>query len=91
MEEYIKLKDLKELLADLYQEPEYQHTGETYFAGICAVSDAVTDIPTTQIPESAQWLPYSHTMMECSACGRHTAIHRYRYCPHCGAYMKGSK
>lgn len=91
MEEYIKLKDLEELLASLYQEPEYQHNGETYYAGICAVSDAVTDIPTTQIPESAQWLPYSHTMMECSACGRHTAIHRYRYCPYCGAPMKGSK
>lgn len=52
MEEYIKLKDLEELLASLYQEPEYQHTGETYYAGICAVSDAVTDIPTTQIPEA---------------------------------------
>ena len=91
MEEYIKLKDLKELLADLYQEPEYQHAEETYYAGISAVQIDLERLPTIQIPESAEWLPYSHTMMECSACKRHTAIHRYRYCPHCGAYMKGSK
>ena len=91
MEEYIKLKDIKDLLADLYQEPEYQHTGETYYAGISEVGMAVLDISTMQIPEPAEWLPYSHTMMECSACKRHTAIHRYRYCPYCGAYMKGSK
>lgn len=91
MEEYIKLKDLEELLASLYQEPEYQHNGETYYAGISAVQIDISSLPTIQIPESAQWLPYSHTMMECSACGRHTTIHRYRYCPYCGAPMKGSK
>ena len=91
MEDYIKLKDLEKVILEVYQEPEYWHTGETYYAGICAVSMAVPDIPTTQIPEPAEWLPYSHTMMECSACKKHTPIHKYRYCPHCGAPMKGSK
>lgn len=91
MEEYIKLKDLAETLTKLNQEPGYWHAGETYYAGISAVGDAVSDLPTIQIPEPAEWLSYSHTMMECSACKRHTAIHRYRYCPYCGAYMKGSK
>ena len=31
------------------------------------------------------WKYYSTTMMECSVCGRHTAKHRYEFCPHCGA------
>lgn len=34
------------------------------------------------------WTHYSSTMMECSVCGRHTARHRYEYCPHCGARME---
>lgn len=33
------------------------------------------------------WKYYSHTMMECSVCGRHTTKHKYKYCPHCGAEM----
>jgi ribosomal protein L37E len=33
------------------------------------------------------WLYYSTTMMECSVCGRHTAKHRFEYCPHCGSAM----
>lgn len=33
------------------------------------------------------WLPYSTTMMECSVCGRHTARHRFEFCPHCGSQM----
>lgn len=32
--------------------------------------------------------PYSGTMMECSICNRHTARHKFAYCPHCGAKMK---
>lgn len=37
--------------------------------------------------EPAVWVRYSTTMMECSRCGRHTARHRFEYCPHCGAPM----
>ena len=33
------------------------------------------------------WLYYSTTMMECSVCGRHTARHRFEFCPHCGSAM----
>lgn len=33
------------------------------------------------------WLYYSTTMMECSVCGRHTARHRFEFCPHCGSQM----
>ncbi len=35
------------------------------------------------------WTYYSVTMMECSVCKRHTARHRFEYCPHCGAVMDG--
>lgn len=35
------------------------------------------------------WHRYSTTMMICTACGRHTARHKYAYCPHCGAKMDG--
>ena len=34
------------------------------------------------------WLWYSSTMMECSNCKRHTARHKFEYCPHCGAEME---
>ena len=33
------------------------------------------------------WVYYSTTMQECSNCKRHTARHKFKYCPHCGAVM----
>jgi hypothetical protein len=38
-----------------------------------------------------EWTRYSTSMMECSVCKRHTAYHRYKFCPHCGAKMKGGE
>lgn len=34
-----------------------------------------------------RWKRYSTTMMECSLCGKHTARHKFNYCPNCGAKM----
>ena len=34
------------------------------------------------------WLYHSTTMQECSNCQRHTARHKFKYCPHCGAIME---
>lgn len=34
------------------------------------------------------WAYYSTTMQECSNCHRHTARHKFKYCPHCGAVME---
>lgn len=34
-----------------------------------------------------RWETYSTTMMACSKCGKHTAKHRFNYCPSCGARM----
>ena len=42
-------------------------------------------------PIKGTWLYYSTTMMECSICGRHTARHRFEYCPHCGSKMVKEK
>ena len=36
-----------------------------------------------------RWEYYSTTMQECSVCKRHTARHRYEFCPRCGAKMEG--
>ena len=41
--------------------------------------------------EPATWVRYSASMMACSRCGRHTARHRFEYCPHCGAPMRERK
>ena len=35
-----------------------------------------------------RWVYYSTTMQECSNCQRHTARHKFKYCPHCGAIME---
>lgn len=35
-----------------------------------------------------RWEYYSTTMQECSNCKRHTARHKFSYCPHCGAAME---
>ena len=39
--------------------------------------------------QHGRWDYYSSTMQECSVCKRHTPRHRYTFCPHCGANMRG--
>ena len=50
----------------------------------------ITENPTEDVAEvvHGRWEYYSTTMMECSNCKRHTARHRFKYCPHCGAIME---
>ena len=51
----------------------------------------IDDAPTVDAVEVVHgyWLYYSSTMQECSNCHRHTARHKFKYCPHCGAVMEG--
>lgn len=49
---------------------------------------STADIAPERTP--ATWVGYSTTMMTCSRCGRHTARHRFKYCPHCGARMNAT-
>lgn len=60
----------------------------------CWVDDMrgdVIDAPAADVAPVIRgcWTRYSTTMMSCSACGRHTARHKFKYCPHCGARMNG--
>ena len=62
-----------------------RYTGE----GIIYVED-VDKAPTVDAVEvvHGRWRYYSTTMQECSNCQRHTARHKFKYCPHCGAIME---
>ena len=46
-------------------------------------------LPTVDAVEvvHGNWVYYSTTMQECSNCKRHTARHKFKYCPYCGATM----
>lgn len=50
----------------------------------------ICNAPTVDAVEvvHGRWEYYSTTMQECSNCKRHTARHRFKYCPHCGAVME---
>ena len=58
----------------------------------CLVDDMlseVLDAPAADVEQvrRGRWKRYSTTMMECSLCGKHTARHKFNYCPNCGAKM----
>lgn len=36
----VELDQVKKLISRLYNEPEYLHKGETYYAGLCALDYA---------------------------------------------------
>ena len=50
---YVKFEDIKVLLKKLYNEPAYQHKGETYYAGIAAVDMELNSLSTMEIIEKA--------------------------------------
>ena len=49
MEKCVKLEDVKALINKLFNEPQYQHAGETYYAGIAAVDMELDTLPTIDI------------------------------------------
>ena len=55
-----------------------------------AILDTIDEAPTVDAVEVVHgyWRYYSTTMQECSNCHRHTARHKFKYCPHCGAVME---
>lgn len=71
-------------------EPDYQHIGEDWRNGAWAIGYEISIAPTVDAVEvvHGEWRYYSTTMQECSNCYRHTARHRFKYCPHCGAIME---
>ena len=91
--------DADMLLSELQEELEFEtpmyteKENECFNSGVkCAIRD-VKRLPTADVTEvkHGEWKHYSTTMMECSICGKHTAKHRYNYCPNCGAKMDGGE
>lgn len=83
MDEYIRKEDVIEWFMP------YAHVGESIDADV-----VISDIKGMKAADVAPvirgcWTRYSTTMMSCSVCGRHTARHKFKYCPHCGARMNG--
>lgn len=98
---YVKLEDVKALLKRLNNEPQYQHTGETYYAGIAAVDMELASLNTIELVEEAfeaEWVPtyegFLGTDYQCSNCGdladegnsgHHNVLSEF--CPRCGCKM----
>ena len=102
MEIYVKLKDVEELLNKLYDEPGYQHTGETFYAGICAVKSDLDTLSTLEYEPrtKATWRLMDRGMFgadyQCSHCGcwapESNSGHYDKltnFCPVCGAIVVG--
>lgn len=91
MAEYIEREAALEICETEYQKRlrMFDYCGDT---AACNIGGEIKALPTADVEpkrESATWVRYSTTMMACSRCGRHTARHRFEYCPHCGAKMDG--
>lgn len=90
-EKRLDLIDRKALLGTLerYVNPMPGESGTGYLAGLATAMDEVEEAPTVDAVEvvHGNWAYYSTTMQECSNCKRHTARHKFKYCPHCGAVM----
>ena len=55
----------------------------------CDILRVVENFAPESLRPKGRWEYYSTTMQECSVCKRHTARHRYEFCPRCGAKMEG--
>ena len=104
MEKYVKLKDVKELLKKLANEPRYQHEDEDFFTGICTVAQELDELPTMTKDgvRAAEWIVTYKGLLcndyACSSCGTKAlegnSGHYDRltsFCRHCGAFMIGGK
>ena len=76
--------------ADTMREQWLENGENEYVYDTNAILDSIDAQPTVDAVEvvHGRWLYYSTTMMECPNCHRHTARHKYKYCPHCGAVME---
>jgi hypothetical protein len=105
MEKYVKLEDVKALLKRLNNEPQYQHAGETYYAGIAAVDMELDTLPTIEVEKPspyAEWISEGKSFLgsdyRCSGCGKladegnsgHFNI-LTAFCKNCGRRMKAKE
>lgn len=66
---------------------------ENFCRDLSTLRSVIKNAPTVDaVPVvHGRWTYYSTTMQECSNCHRHTARHKFKYCPHCGAKMDGGE
>ena len=84
MTDYIDRKAAIDAVLDVYYDiPDIDLIGEKFEAAILNIQAA--DVAPVR---HGRWVYYSTTMQECSNCQRHTARHKFKYCPHCGAIME---
>ena len=89
MDEYIVREAAIEICEKEYRERLRiaDYCGDTVAWNIGA---EIKNMPTADVAPvvHGRWRYYSTTMQECSNCQRHTARHKFKYCPHCGAIME---
>ncbi len=75
--------------ATKHREPNASSYDDGYVDAVGQIEDWMDANTVDAVPVvHGEWLYYSTTMQECSNCKRHTARHKFKYCPHCGAVME---
>ena len=99
--EYIEREAVKEVIKQLSREPAYQHDGEDYYMGVCAVDGEIAMLPASDVVEvrHGKWVPSLHHygLYMCSECRcsdekcQPVFDHKnsWKSCPNCGAKMDG--
>ena len=96
MEKYYRVSDVNEIIKKLAREPYYQHDGEDFYTGVCAVEGELMCLDTVELeePKVGKWLPagdFHEDFYNCSNCDisvHHELISQIKFCVTCGAKMK---
>lgn len=86
---YYNKEQVKEVIKKLAREPYYQHAGEDFYAGICAVDGELMMLPTveyTEVPTTRRGLHLGNKYY-CANCGQLAYLEKY--CSQCGAKIAG--
>lgn len=85
MAEYIELRKAKRFFNNI----DSGRRGCSTLLTPTEFAEYLDEIETADVAQvrHGRWKRYSTTMMECSLCGKHTARHKFNYCPNCGAKM----
>lgn len=95
MEKYYRVSDVNEILNKLAKEPYYQHDGEDFYSGVCAVEGELMCLNTVEpsepnvgIWEKRTWIIFDSEKVgfRCSECNT-TWDSPTKFCPNCGAKM----
>jgi hypothetical protein len=93
MTKYYEVEAVNKILEDLFNEPEYQHKGETFYVGVATVKQELLGLSTVELDtnKKGKWTykgnyPTDNRMFECSVCGK-WAKEDSKYCPHCSTPM----